>query len=211
MNIKRAWLAIGIGVLGSQAGHLLAYQFRFGSAAQQLQSSGSHAYFPGVVRASLGAAAALVLAGIFLIGLARILSGRSIRRNSAPPYLRLVALLYTAQLAWFGGQEVSEALLTGAPVPSAAQLLLWGTLGQLPVAMIAAAGLRWLLARFDSAVAEIRFALAAVPRQLAPVAIAVPFWGRPNQQLILRSAAGASLAKRGPPSPLRLGPTNSEA
>ncbi|HVS50178.1 MAG TPA: hypothetical protein VHJ99_14920, partial [Candidatus Dormibacteraeota bacterium] len=117
MNIKRAWLAIGIGVLGSQAGHLLAYQFRFGSAALPLQSSGSHAYFPGVVRASLGAAAALVLAGMFLIGLARILSGRSIRRNSAPNYLRLVALLYTTQLACFVVQEASEALVAGGAVP----------------------------------------------------------------------------------------------
>jgi hypothetical protein len=207
MNIKRAWLAIGIGVLGSQAGHLIAYQFRFGSAALPLQSSGSHAYFPGVVRASLGAAAALVLAGMFLIGLARILSGRSIRRSSAPNYLRLVALLYTTQLACFVVQEASEALVAGGAVPSGAHLLLWGTLGQLPVAMIGAAGLRWLLARFEGAVAEIRTGLAAVPRQLAPAATAVPFWRHPNQHLVLKSAVGASLAKRGPPSSLRVSST----
>jgi hypothetical protein len=203
MNIKRAWLAVGIGVLGSQAGHLLAYQFRFGSAALQVQSSGSHAYFPGVVRASLGVAAALVLAGMFLIGLARILSGRSIRLGSAPNYLRLVALLFTAQLISFVVQEAGEAVVAGAPVPSGPHLMLWGTLGQLPVAMVAAAGLRWLLARFEGAVAEIRVALAAVPRQLSPAATA-PFWRQPNQELVLKSVVGASLAKRGPPSSLRI-------
>ncbi len=205
MTVKRAWLAVlGVAVLGSQAGHLLAYQARFGVAATQLQSSGAHAYFPGVVRTSLGVIAALVLAGLFVVGLARILSGRSIRPGSAPNLLRLVAVLYTLQLACFAGQEVGEALLAGTPVDSVAHLLLWGTLGQLPVAVIAAASLRWLLARFESAITEIRVALAALPKPLsAPIAIAVPVWGHDNGALMLRSVAGASLAKRGPPSSLR--------
>lgn len=201
----RSWMAVlAVGVLGSQAGHLLAYQVRFGVAATQLQSSGAHAYFPGVVRTSLGLIAALVLAGLFVVGLARILSGRSIRPDSAPNLLRLVAVLYTLQLAWFAGQEVGEALLAGMPADSVAHLLLWGTLGQLPVAVIAAASLRWLLARFESAITEIRVALAAVPKPLSPpIAIAVPVWGHDNRALTLRSVAGASLAKRGPPSSLR--------
>jgi hypothetical protein len=201
----RSWMAVlAVGVLGSQAGHLLAYQVRFGVAATQLQSSGAHAYFPGVVRTSVGLIAALVLAGLFVVGLARILSGRSIRPDSAPNLLRLVAVLYTLQLAWFAGQEVGEALLAGMPVDSVAHLLLWGTLGQLPVAVIAAASLRWLLARFESAITEIRVALAAVPKPLSPpIAIAVPVWGHDNRALTLRSVAGASLAKRGPPSSLR--------
>ena len=201
----RSWMAVlAVGVLGSQAGHLLAYQVRFGVAATQLQSSGAHAYFPGVVRTSVGLIAALVLAGLFVVGLARILSGRSTRPDSAPNLLRLVAVLYTLQLAWFAGQEVGEALLAGMPVDSVAHLLLWGTLGQLPVAVIAAASLRWLLARFESAITEIRVALAAVPKPLSPpIAIAVPVWGHDNRALTLRSVAGASLAKRGPPSSLR--------
>jgi hypothetical protein len=201
----RSWMAVlAVGVLGSQAGHLLAYQVRFGVAATQLQSSGAHAYFPGVVRTSLGLIAALVLAGLFVVGLARILSGRSIRPDSAPNLLRLVAVLYTLQLAWFAGQEVGEALLAGMPVDSVAHLLLWGTLGQLPVAVIAAASMRWLVARFESALTEIGVALAAVPKPLSPpIAIAVPVWGHNNRALTLRSVAGASLAKRGPPSFLR--------
>ena len=204
VNLKRAWPALAIGVLGSQAGHLVAYQVRFGAAALQLQSSGAHAYFPGVIRTSLGVAAVLVLGGMFIIGLARILSGRPVRRGSAPHYLRLVAVLYTLQLALFAGQEVVESVVAGAPLASPAHLLLWGTLGQLPVAVIAAAGLRWLLIRFDSAIAEIRVALAAAPGHVFWAATAMPVWGHTSKKLILRSVAGASLAKRGPPSSLRI-------
>ena len=204
MNLRRTWPAVAVGVTGSQAGHLVAYQVQFGAAAQHLQSSGAHAYFPGLIRTSLGVAAAIMLGGIFVIGLARMLSGRPVRHGSEPHYLRLVAVLYTVQLAVFAGQEVAESVLAGAPVASPAHLLLWGTLGQLPVAVIAAAGLHWLLIRVDSAIGEIRIALAAAPRQLAWAAIVVRLWGHATKKLILGSVAGASLAKRGPPSSLRV-------
>jgi hypothetical protein len=202
MTAKRVWSAVAVAVLAAQAGHLLAYQLRFGAAAQQIQTSGAHVYFPGLVRASLGIAAALILSGVFVVGLARVLSGRSIRPDSTPPFLRLLAVMFTMQLTWFAGQEVSEALVAGAPVASVADILLWGTLGQLPVAVVAAAGLRWLLARFDAAVTEIRIALATIPTQLAaPLSIA--FWHHAQRDVVLRSAVGASLAKRGPPSSVR--------
>jgi hypothetical protein len=202
MTKKRIWSAVAVAVLAAQAGHLLAYQLRFGAAAQQIQSSGAHLYFPGLVRASLGVAAMLILAGVFVAGLARVLSGRSIRPDSTPPFLRLLAVMFTMQLTWFAGQEVSEALVAGARVASVADLLLWGTLGQLPVALVAAAGLRWLLASFQSAVAELRIALATIPTQLsAPLSIAL--WRHTQLDVALRSAAGASLAKRGPPSSVR--------
>jgi hypothetical protein len=204
MTAKRAWLAVGLAVVASQAGHLLAYQLRFGAAAQQIQSSGAHVYFPGLVRASLGVAAALVLTGVFVVGLARLLRGRSIRPDSTPPFLRLFAAMFTMQLAWFGGQEVVEALVAGAPVASAADLLLWGTLGQLPVALVAAAGLRWLLARFEAALTQIRIALACIPRPLFAPGIAIPIWHQTGRARILRSVAAAALAKRGPPSLLRV-------
>jgi hypothetical protein len=198
---RRVLTVLGIGLLGSQAGHLLAYQVRFGAAAQQLQSSGAHTYFPTAARGALGVAAALVLAAIFVAGLARLLGGRPIQTGSAPSYLRLVAILYTVQLAFFGTQEVGESLAAGLRVDSATHLLLWGTLGQLPVALVAAAGLRWLLARFESAVAQIRIALVAIPRQIPPLAIVVPVWGDFIQ--VLKPVAYASLAKRGPPSSVR--------
>ena len=207
MTAKRVWLAVGAAVLAAQAGHLLAYQLRFGAAAQQLQSTGSHLYFPGLVRATLGVSAALILSAIFVVGLARILSGRSMRPGSTPPFLRLFAAMFTTQLAWFAGQEVVEALAAGTPVASVADLLLWGTLGQLPVAVVTAAGLRWLLARFETAVTEIRIALATIATPLFSPAVAIPISGEADGSGILRSAAGASLAKRGPPS-LRLFSSN---
>ena len=200
MTAKRVWLAIGMAVIASQAGHLLAYQLRFGAAAQQIQSSGAHVYFPGLVRASLGVAAALILSGVFVVGLARILSGRSLRVDSTPPFFRLFAAMFTMQLAWFAGQEAVEALVAGAPVGSAAEVLLWGTLGQLPVALMGAAGLRWLLARFEAAITEICIGLTSIPRQLFSPGIAIPVWGYTDRALTLKSVAGASLAKRGPPS-----------
>lgn len=196
-------MVLGFGLIGSQAGHLLAYQVRFGAAAQQLQTSGAHTYFPGLVRTTLGVAAALLLAGMFTVGLARILSGRPIRTTSAPHYLRLVAVLYSAQLALFAGQEVGEALIAGTPVDSVANFLLWGTLGQLPVAMVAAAGVRWLMTRLERAVGEIRIALATVPWRLSWLGVVIPFWRHLNRDLVLSSPAGASLAKRGPPSSVR--------
>jgi len=194
-------------LLGSQAGHLLAYQVRFGAAAQQLQSSGAHAYFPTAVRTVLGLAAALALASLFVIGLARVLGPRTVQPGSAPAYLRLVAILYTVQLAAFAGQEVGEAMVAGLSVDSAAHLLLWGTLGQLPVALVAAAGLRWLLSRFENAVTQIRLALASTSRHVAPVAVAVSVWINPDHNLALEPTAFASLAKRGPPSSLRFSPS----
>ena len=204
MTFKRAGLVFGTAVVAAQAGHLLAYQLRFGAAAVQIQSSGAHVYFPGLVRATLGISAALILSLLFVIGLARWLSGRSTRHGSAPALRRLVAMLFTTQLAWFAGQEAIEALVAGAPVPSVANLLLWGSLGQLPVAVVAAAALRWLLARFEAAIAEIRIAPAQIPGQLYSPGIAIQFAGHTDRAPFIRSVVGPSLAKRGPPSYLRL-------
>ena len=77
MTGKRTWAAaFGLAMLGSQAGHLLAYQLRFGAVAQHVQSSGAHAYFPVLAKTSLGVVASAILAGLFITGLARALTGR---------------------------------------------------------------------------------------------------------------------------------------
>src|SRR5487761_788689 len=182
MAAKRAWLAVAVGVLGSQAGHLLAFQIVFGSAAQHLQSSGSHAYFPLLAKTALGAIAAAFLAAMFVIGLARAVTGRS--RVAAGPQkslLELVAILFTIQLACFITQEVAEAMAAGIAVASAPHLLLWGTLGQLPVAAIAAVGLRWLWTRFESAIDDVRAVLAIARVRIAPAAVAVALWPVPHR------------------------------
>jgi ABC-type sulfate transport system permease subunit len=203
---RRIWLLfLGLGVLGSQAGHLLAYELRFGGAAQQVQSSGVHAYYPTWAKTSLGVVAIVVLAALLVIGLARVVGGKAqVRTDPGRPYLSLLAVLFPVQLALYAGQEVLEAAVAGMPADSAAHLVLWGTLGQLPVAVIAATALRWLLVRFESAVNEIRLALADLrlrPRPVAPVVI--PVWRASNAALLLSHVAGASLVKRGPPSSVR--------
>ena len=195
-------MALGVGLVGAQVGHLVAFQLRFGSTAQQVQSSGAHAYFPTVAKTTLGVTAAALLAAIFVVGLARVLAARaSSRTGSAPRYIELVAALFTIQLVCFMAQEVGEAVVAGTSADSAPHLLLWGTLGQLPVAIVAAAAVRWLGTRLESAVGELRTVLAVeVP---APIAGAVALWFAAAGLLLLSQVVGGSLAKRGPPHSLR--------
>jgi hypothetical protein len=198
---------LGLAVLGSQAGHLIAYQLRFGATAQQVQSSGAHAYFPVLAKTSLGLVAAVLLASLFLIGLARVLTGRLSSQSSAgPSYLSLLAILFTVQLACYVGQEVGEALLAGLPVDSAPHLVLWGTLGQLPVAAVGAMALGWLARRYVAAVDDLRAVLAARPSYPTLFAVAIPVWATPGRALLLSQVAGASLGKRGPPISSRVSP-----
>ncbi len=192
---------LGLGLLGSQAGHLLAYELRFGAAAQQVQSSGAHAYFPLLVKTSLGVVAAGFLAGLFLFGLARVLNGRAVARAApSQSYVSLLASLFTIQLTFFIGQEMTESVLASSRVDSATGLLLWGTLGQLPVAAVAGLALGWLASRFESALDQIRAALAVRPPSPTPVVVLLPREASANRAQLLSAAAGAALAKRGPPS-----------
>ena len=206
MNRSRVPLAaLALGLLGSQAGHLLTYQLRFGAAAQQFQSTGAHGYFPVVAKTALGTAAAALIAGLVLVGLARILSGRRVRSNSEPSYVSVLAILFSLQLATFAVQEITEALVAGSSVMSAADLLLWGTLGQLPVAVVAASALRWLSARVESAVGLLRDAVrVALPTQPTPQAIAIHV--APDVALLKSRFARFLLALRGPPASLPIAP-----
>lgn len=198
---RLAFAAVALGLVGSQAGHLLAFQLRFGSAALQVQSSGAHAYFPTVAKTALGAGAAALIAAIFVIGLARVLaSGLRASRGSAPKYIELLSALFTIQLLAFIAQEVGEAVLAGVAVDSAPHLLLWGTLAQLPVAVAGAAALRWLWTRVGSSVSDLRGVLAVGPARRAPFAVAFAFWYVPDGALFHPRILGGSLRKRGPPS-----------
>ena len=138
---------------------------RFGAAAQEVQSTGAHAYFPLVARTLIGGAALTLLGGLLLIGLARVSAGRRLEKASAPSLLRLLAALYTLQLAVFLVQETVE----GSP---AGQLFLWGLLGQMPVAFAGAAALRWLFARLGPALAFAR-CTAALQLEVHVVTVAI--------------------------------------
>jgi hypothetical protein len=194
---------LAVGLAGSQAGHLVAYQLRFGSAAQHLQSSGAHAYFPTLAKTTVGAIAMAFVAAIFVVGLARVLAQRSPARTSlAPNYLELLAALFTIQLVFFIAQEVGESLVAGTAAGSA-DLLLWGTLGQLPVAAVAATALGWLLTRFESAVDDLREVIKVAKVRVLPVACGFALWPAPDRALLLSQVAGGSLGQRGPPPSLR--------
>ncbi len=201
MSGKRPFLTvIGLGLLASQAGHLLAYQVRFGAAAVQVQSTGLHSYFPTLARTSLGLAAGVLLAALLLVALARVLTGREVPGRSRPSYIRLLAALFTIQLAAFAAQEVGEALVAGAQVASAPLLLLWGTLGQLPVAALAALALRWLATRVEAAVGSINEIVRSVRPRPAPALLTVPVYATPHRALLTSRVAATSVARRGPPS-----------
>jgi hypothetical protein len=205
--LKAGVALLGFGVLLSQLGHLLVFQLLFGSSAQTVQSTGAHAYFPALAKTSAGLAAAAFLAILLVIGASNILArGPIVKPASSPSFVRLLALLFTVQMASFGIQETLESLAANMAVASAPQILLLGAVGQLPVAILGALALKWLLVRFESAVTAIRIALSSVRISTSPVAIRTAAWPNLDHDLVLTAAAGPSLAKRGPPSSLRFSP-----
>ena len=193
-TVNRRTLAsvLGVGISGSQAGHLLAYEIRFGGAAQQVQSVGVHAYFPSLAKTVLGLVALATVVAMLVIGLTRV-AGHRIEKDSALPYLRLLAALFTIQLALFALQETAESAAS-APV-----LLLWGTLGQLPVAAVAALALRWLFARLRPALAQLR-ACFATAFQLLPSMPAVLVWPPAMHVVAAVEPFATGFNRRGPPS-----------
>lgn len=188
---------LGFGIAGSQAGHLLAYGLRFGPAAQQVQSVAAHAYFPALAKTAVGLVAMACVAALVVIAAARMI-GKRMERESAPPYLRLLALLFTFQLAAFAVQETTEAALSGAIV-SVPLVLVWGTVGQLPVAAVGALALRWLLARLGPATAQLAMLLAPAFQLLTEATPLVVFQVA-GQTVPATEPAPATFNRRGPPS-----------
>ena len=197
MTARRALAVLGIGIAGAQAGHLLAYELRFGVAAPALQSTGAHAYFPALAKTGVGLAALALLSSLLVVAAARIVAGRRVQPGTSPSFVRQLAVLYTIQLACFAGQETAEALLGGTHASSAPLLILWGTAGQLPVAVAAALALRWLDLRLEPALAVLRLGAAPAGR-CVPVAIAWRSWRFSPGLAPVRVVACSYL--RGPPS-----------
>jgi hypothetical protein len=197
VTARRALAVLGLGIAGAQAGHLVAYELRFGVAAPALQSSGAHAYFPALAKTGFGLAAIGLLASLLVVAAARIVAGRRLVEGTSPSFVRLLAVLYTIQLACFAGQETAEALLGGTHASSALLLILWGTAGQLPVAVAAALALRWLDLRLEPALAVLRIEAAPAGR-CVPVAIAWRSWRFSPGLAPVRVVACSYL--RGPPS-----------
>jgi hypothetical protein len=196
-------IAVPAAVLaGSQLGHAFAYYARFGLEATSRQSEGVHAYLPtlaGVVSAGIGG---LLLVGLLVIAAARSLSSCQAgwRRRSTLRFSDLLPALFVAQLLVFAGQETVESLAAGGGhVPSALELLLWGTLGQLPAAAIAAAVLAWLLSRLEAAWTVLLDGATRLLQDPFIPAIASPRRPALAANMRLASAFSAAFRKRGPP------------
>ena len=188
-------------VAGSQLGHALAYYARFGMDAGSRQSHGIHSYLPtlaGVVSASIGV---LLMTSLLVLAAARSLGPRQAgyRRRATMRFSDLLPAMFVAQLAVFGCQETIESLVAGAHLPSALELLLWGTLGQLPAAAVASGLVAWLLSRLEAAWTTLLDGVARLfcePPPPANVGSAPP---GPAASLLLASAFPSAFRKRGPP------------
>ncbi|HXC76744.1 MAG TPA: hypothetical protein VNU19_06815 [Candidatus Acidoferrum sp.] len=201
--LNRILALVGLGAVGSQAGHLLVYQLQYGSSALAVQSHGVHAYFPVLAKTSLGVTAGMFLGALLLVGVSRLLAVRpGTKMTPGPSYFSLLAALFTIQLTCFVLQETIESVVAGAAVASAPHLILLGSLGQLPVAAIAALALKWLSVRFEAALTTLRQAIT--PEVWAHETVLLLLAHRaPSAQLALVDTCPTAFAKRGPPQILR--------
>jgi hypothetical protein len=198
--IRRLALPL-VALAASQVGHLIAYQVWLGPRAIAVQSQGAHTLFPFVFGAAAASLGAVLVASLLVLGTARLLVGRGqgLHRTGGRPLLETFALLFTLQLGIFVVQELVETSALGATPPGVAQLLLWGILGQLPVAAAAALALRWISTRIESALAVLRNSLRRSEAPAAELVIVLP---QPAAAGALRISAPSAFAKRGPPQDL---------
>jgi hypothetical protein len=189
---------LALATVGTLAGHLIAYEVRYGATAQQVQSAGAHAYFPVLAKTGLGIAAFCVLLALIVVGVARMVAGRRIPDAAPPAFLRTFALLFSIQLAMYVLLETVEAAAAGASSGSPTLLLLWGTVGQLPASLLAALALRWLEAKVAPVVALVLMqsqpALTFMPRSLAVIT-----WQPAAAPAVTPEHLAAAHTRRGPP------------
>ena len=150
---------------GLVLGHVLAYLIAVPDPHHRsfvLQQTG-HEYLPAMAEAAL----VLGLAGIAAVVI-RTFAPEP--RGGSERFSRLAGRLALVQVLAFGGQEVLERIVVGAPLRHLASdhILLIGLAVQVVVALAGAAFLRWI-ARTSSKLAD-----TAVPRLPLPRLGAVP-------------------------------------
>lgn len=194
----------------SQVGHLLAWELRHGPPLPNPPGSGVHAYVPALTTVVLGLLGAVVVAALLVVAAARVvLAGRGAAgggtlqrpRTHRLPLMDVAAALFALQLGVFLVQETAEAVWLGSSPPGVADMLLWGSLGQLPVAIVCGAALSWLGARFEAAVEELKGAASPLPLSARPAERPVRLWTAPARQALLAQLVGGALSERGPPVP----------
>ena len=192
---------LAIAIAASQAGHLLAYQARFGGAALTLERSGAHAYFLPMLTWLGGAAGAAALAALLAVAWARVFGGRRLGLHAAAGWSAadLLPPLFVLQLAVYAGQETLESVAYGVNPPALVDLLLWGALGQLPAAAAGALALAWLSTRLEGALEAVDIRLAQLRPLLLEAGRPAPSRSPFSPAAVLAQCAPAAFVKRGPP------------
>jgi hypothetical protein len=188
-----------VGLVSAPLGHLLAYQVRYRPQALHQQSAGAHAYFlvlVGTVAAAIGGA---LLVSVLSLAAVRLLVGRHRGMHAGGGWSMwdLLPVLFVLQLAVFMAQETAEALASASAVEPIPELMLWGTLGQLPIALLAAIGLSRLTARLDAA---LRYVRAAAESFADRPTFAVRVWPAAVAWHPALDCARRAHGDRGPPS-----------
>jgi hypothetical protein len=201
-RLRYAGILVAV-LAGSQLGHALVYAARFGLDAGGRQASGVHAYFPALTGGLSAVTGVLLMTALLVIAAARSLRPAPAvhRVRATTRFFDILPLLFAGQLVVFMAQETIEGLVAyPGHVPSVLELFLWGALGQLPAATIAAGILTWLLARLEAAGAVLLDGpIRVFDEQCAPAQERAP---RPRFGPTLRMAAAypSAFRKRGPPA-----------
>lgn len=172
----RLLLILVLGALLEPIGHAAAYVLRYGPAqAWQIQSQGSHAYFPRVF--SFSSVSLSVLLGLGLlaaVSIRLILGSRPVYRTGLPATFAILAL---TQCAFFAVKETLEALAVQA-TPDFLTIAILAAVVQLPLAAIAAwviTGIRGYMKLAPEAMrAMLRIRLAYGSPPLLPRTVATP-------------------------------------
>jgi uncharacterized membrane protein len=191
----RLFATFVLGALLEPLGHAAAYALRYGpSQAWQLQSQGSHAYFPRVFSLSaisLTVAAALGLTAVISI---RLILGS--RRISATGIRRTFAILAATQCVFFVSKETIEALAVQA-APDFVSIAILAICVQLPLAALAAWMIAWTRGYLELGPDAIRAILAV---RLAPPVGPVVLRPLPVPALRADLRGQRWYRRRGPPS-----------
>jgi hypothetical protein len=162
----------GLAMAGLVLGHVLAYLIAVPDPHQRafvLQRTG-HEYLPAMAEAAL----VLALAGIAAVVIRAFAPGP---RRGSERFPRLAGRLALVQVLAFGGLEVVERMVAGAPLRHLASdhILVVGMTVQVVVAVAGAAFL-WWLARTSTKLAETTSLPAELPRTGAVLALASTSW-----------------------------------
>jgi hypothetical protein len=160
-----------------------------------------HFYYPAISATTSALTGGILMTCLALLAAAQVLRGaapgRRLRRTTTIG--SVLPMLFTAQLVLFIGQETVESLIAGC-VPSPVEMLLWGIVGQLPAAIVAAALVSWLSARMEAAWDVIVSASAElVADHLTGVRETCPAPASPVSPALTSTFPGA-FRKRGPPT-----------